>query len=809
MLQSGSNARQGQRQSTLRCLCYLIGLAAFLMSKTDGLFAGDDPPATPQEAKPIAPEDLEFFEKRIRPLFVQHCHECHSSNSKILKGNLRLDSWQGLKAGGDSGPVITHGKPDESLLIEAIRYGQGSPQMPPAGKLPDDAIASLEEWVRRGAPFPQGTETGPARKREIDFAAARSYWSFLPLREVDSPAVSLTNWPRKKVDHFIVQSLEQKGLSPSPAADKRTMIRRAYFDLIGLPPAPEEVQAFEQDNSADAWPKLVDRLLESPHYGERWGRYWLDLARFSDKTAPWLSDIGRAYAYRDWVIDAFNRDLPYDKFVHQQLANDLLPDGKPADMAALGYLGLSPTYWKELKLDKSVIKTIVADEWDEKIDAVGRTFLGLTLACARCHDHKFDPISQEDYYALAGIFASTSPQDRAMIDGPDAKVVEQARELVISLRAKTEKLKIDTSKEAQAQLKEIEELIAHMERSTPNYKTGLCHAVADVSLFVEADGPSRTRLDYKAGIAQDLPVMIRGNIANPGKIVPRRFLRVLSQDPPVVFQQGSGRLDLAKAITNEAAPLTARVIVNRVWGYHFGRPMVDTPSNFGVNGSAPTHPELLEDLAERFVKNGWSLKWLHRELMLSATYQQAVVDHPKGMELDADNRLLWRMNRRRLEIEPWRDNMLAAAGTLDRTIHGEAIELDDPNNHRRTVYSLVDRHQLHQVFRLYDFPDPEFHSPAREPTTTPLQQLFVLNGPFFQQTAKEFAARLEKDAPAGGQARIERAYQVLFNRQPTPRETSLAEQFLQNCQASGADPATAWNDYCHVLLASNETMFVD
>ena len=761
--------------------------------------------------------DAAFFERKIRPLLVRRCYECHSGGARILKGGLRLDNSADILRGGDSSPVVVPGRPDESLLLEAVGYESGAIQMPPGGKLPDREIALLREWVLRGAPLPNSDAEESATQSGIDFEAGRRFWSFQPPRRIPAPQVRDAEQVWRPIDAFIIAELEKRGLDPSPPADRRTLIRRAYFDLIGLPPDPSEVGRFVNDPAADAYPRLVERLLASPHYGERWGRYWLDLARYSDKTASWLNSIAQAWLYRDWVVRALNEDLAYDQFVARQLAADLLPDTGPEEIAALGFLGLSPVYWKELKLDPEVIKGTVAEEWEERIDTIGRTFLGLTIACARCHDHKFDPISTEDYYGLAGVLAGTRLVDRPILPDDQAAVVQAARERVQALQ---EKIKKSTemkpaAPDLKSQIEALERQIAEIEQATPHYDSPVAHAVDEAALYVLADGPDATKLEYKPGEPLDLHVQVRGNPSNPGPLVHRRFLTVLSDGAPQPFTEGSGRRELAEALVTDAAPLLARVIVNRVWLHHFGRGLVETPSDFGAQGARPTHPELLDDLTARFIENGWSLKWLHREIVLSAAYQQISAADPEGRDgeriaraasLDPENRLLWRMNRRRLEIEAWRDAMLAVAGTLDRRGGGPPLDLEDAANNRRTLYGRVDRYDLEEMLRLYDFPDPLGHSPMRLPTTTALQQLFVLNSPFVQRQARALAERVTRESPSDVESQIRRAYQLLFGRDPTQRELTLGTSFVAENEP---DRAARWQEYAQVLLGSNEFLFVD
>lgn len=707
-------------------------------------------------------KDVEFFEKKIRPLLVSHCYRCHSSQTKRIKGGLRLDSRAQLLKGGDSGIAVVPGKPMESLLLKAVHYADESLQMPPKGKLKDREILLLTKWIQRGAPFPGGSKN-VTEKNSIDWKQARQFWSFRPLQKSSLPNVRHPEWAERRLDYFVQSRLEEEKLAPSKRANRRTLIRRVSFDLIGLPPTPEEVQRFVQDDSPDAYPRMIDRLLASPHYGERWARFWLDLARYCDVAESWSPCKGQAFHYRDWVVNALNADVPYDQFVIHQLAADLLPNPKPGDHAALGFLGRSPDYWKELKLAPGVIKTIVAEEWEERIDTVGRTFLGLTIACARCHDHKFDPITQKDYYALAGVFANTRLIDRPMIS---------------------------------------KDLLAQFRKKNPKAKPPMVPAVEDSTLHVLPNGAHRTKLVYKPNAPRDVAVQIRGNPTNPGSVVPRRFLTVLSSKALKPFVHGSGRRELAESIVGEGSPLAARVIVNRIWQHHFGRGLVDTPSNFGSQGARPSHPKLLDDLAAGFVENEWSIKWLHREILLSATYQQ-VSDHDADRHAkDPENRYLWRMNRRRLEVEAWRDAMLSVTGSLDQKMGGTPLALEDVKNHRRTIYGIVKRREISAILRLHDFPDPTAHSAQRIPTTTPLQQLFTLNSPFLQSQASAFVQRLKTDAGDNVKRRIRHAHQLLYGREPSPEEMRLALDFVGEGDAN-------WEQYAQVLLGSNELLFVD
>lgn len=769
---------------------------------------GDEKPKTE-----FSPKDIEFFEKKIRPLLHKHCYSCHSAKSKTLRGGLRLDHRAGLMTGGDSGPAVVPGKPDKSLLIESVRYGADSMQMPPKGKLSVAEIALLETWVKRGSPFPGNALSDATKPKTIDFAAGRKFWSFQPLKKQRLPVVKHGHRVRNRIDAFVLAELSKRKFRPSPAADRRTLVRRLSFDLTGLPPTPEQVDRFINDKSPNAYEALVDRLLASPQYGERWARFWLDLARYTDSTASWLNSTGKAHLYRDWVTQAFNADMPYDQFVKRQLATDMMPATGPADMPALGFLGLSPTYWKELQLPMEIIKVIVADEWEERIDTTSRTFLGLTVACARCHDHKFDPISTEDYYALAGVFASTRLAERPLMPEAAYKPVLRAKAEIKKLDAQLKKLNKQKKKKPAVvqQIAKLKAQIKTLQKSTPHYDAPLANAIKDESMYVVRAGKtpqSGTRIEYKPQ-PRDLNLFIRGNPNRLGPVVPRRFPRVLSSANAKPFKNGSGRLELAQSIVGDAASLTARVIVNRVWLAHFGRGLVETPSNFGTQGARPSHPELLEDLAARFVENGWSMKWLHREMVNSATYRQTskISESAKPQTVDPENRWLWRMNRRRLDVESWRDAMLAVSGQLDPKVGGPSQKLDGKTNHRRTLYGTIHRREMPAMLRLHDFPDPTAHSAMRVGTTTSLQGLFVLNSPLLATQSAALAKRMQREVPNDTPGQVKLAYRLLYGRPVDDDELKLALAFLES---DGRKKRTAaWQLYAQVLLGSNEFLYVD
>lgn len=766
--------------------------------------------------------ELDFFEQRIRPVLVERCLKCHAASKP--KGGLRLDHRAGLLEGGDSGPALVPGQPDESLLLKAITWSGVVSEMPPDGRLPERVIADFKHWIARGATFPEsdGTAAENSRPRPVDIERGRTFWSFLPANERPAPAVKRTKWPRGKIDSFLLAQLEQQDMQPAPEADRRTLLRRLSLDLIGLPPTFDEVATFIADDSADAYERVVDRLLASPQYGERWGRHWLDLARYAEDqpTSEATCKPPRfPFRYRDWVIGAFNDDLPYDEFVRRQLAADLM-DVPRSEFAALGFLGLSPVYHKEPKLAADVISVIVADEWDERLDTVTRTFLGLTVACARCHDHKFDPIRTEDYYALAGVLASTQMVEWPLVEtsAEEAAALTEVQRQIIDLELRFDYAKRHRKtamEEGVSDLAPFDAEVTRWETTLKEWKARfdklfqgpIANGVRDAGLWIDGSDASWTLLDYRAGQSRDLPVFIRGNPSNPGRMVPRRFIEVLAARDAKPFPSGSGRRELAESIVRDAASLTARVIVNRVWGWHFDRPLVTTPGNFGVLGDAPSHPDLLDDLTARFMAGDWSLKWLHREIVLSSTYRQASHSPTNYQDRDADNRSLWRMNRRRLEAESWRDAVLAASGELDLQMGGISTGLDNEKFRRRTVYATVTRQKQNDLFRLFDFPDPKRHAETRQPTTTPLQHLYLLNNPFLTQQSAALIANLPQATLQTPEEAVRVIFRRILLRDPTPAEISDALPLVRS--PSGEGRAENWALLAHSLFATNEFLFVE
>jgi mono/diheme cytochrome c family protein len=900
---------------------------------------------------PISPQQAEFFESKVRPVLVDHCQSCHGP--KKQQGGLRLDSRQAALQGSDSGPVIKPGDPDASRLLQAVRQGGQVKKMPPKGKLKPEAVDALAAWVKMGAPWPDDVAARPSSD------AWKRHWAFQPVRKPALPEE--TEWAKTPIDRLILASLRAKGLNPSPAADKRTLVRRAYFDLIGLPPTSEEMDAALADQAEQWFEKIVDKLLASPHYGERWGRYWLDVARYADNKGYVLPDLFEdpdfawAYTYRDYVVRSFNEDLPYDRFIVEQLAADRLQlgtDRRP--LTALGFLTVGGRFMGNPH-----------DIIDDRIDVVSRGLMGIAVSCARCHDHKFDPIPSKDYYSLYGVFASSpEPVAPPLFADPSRTEAYIAFERELELRERrlrefvlgkyTELLRSVRRRVAEYLLAayqlrdqpDVEDFMfvadgnelnprvihrwqLHLQRTKKQHDPvfAVWHAFADLPekefesraavvakqlATPQADRPINQRVadsfvqtppksmadviqryaillqqvdrdwlddcDRAMELLEDPParltdpaaeelrqvlygpesppmvplapfgdldllpdrasqakqkelrkaldewrvkgpgappramtledssvphesrVFIRGNPNNLGERVPRQFLGFLDGASRRPFTDGSGRLELARRIADPNNRLTARVLVNRVWMYHFGSPLVATPSDFGLRSQPPTHPELLDYLAVSFVENGWSIKKLHRQIMLSNAYRQASADRADGRRLDPENALLWRMNRRRLDFEATRDALLATANSLDRSIGGPPTK-DILGSNRRTLYGYVDRLNVPGLYRTFDYPSPDATSPRRDTTTVAPQSLFLMNHPSVARAAKKLLERpdvaQEKEPPR----KVERLYRILYGRAPTQRELSIAQEYL-------AGNGT-WERYAHALLMANEFVFVD
>ena len=780
---------------------------------------------------------LDFFENKIRPVLSDNCYKCHSTLAERVKGGLLLDSRDSLLKGGDSGAVIVPGNPDASLLIKAIRYTDPDLQMPKDKKLPDDEIADLETWVKMGAPDPRVAATVQRNGKDNP----TNHWAWQPVKAPAIPTVSDPDWCQTPVDNFILAKLDQNGLKPNPPADKRTLIRRASFDLTGLPPTPEEVQVFVDDTSQNAFAKVVDRLLASPQYGERWGRHWLDVARYSDtKGQPRRNTEDNAnpfaWTYRDYVIRSFNENKPYNIFILEQLAADRLYqmpswDHNPTNLAALGFLTVGDHF---MGMQNDIL--------NDRIDVVTKGFLALTVTCARCHDHKFDPIPQKDYYSLRGIFdSSVEPKVEPVI----GKIQETPEYLAYYRQREQLSRAEETIQASLPQLRKArdQEGLKKSQRELRDTE----HAISQLELTNQA-APARAMVLEDALRGHDSPVFIRGEAGNRGEVVPRRFLQILSGPVRPVYTNGSGRLELAMAIANKNNPLTARVMINRIWQYHFGAGFVPTPDDFGMMSEPPSHPELLDYLAENFMTNGWNLKKIHRLIMLSSVYQESSASNPRYAQTDPDNRLLGHANLRRLEFEPLRDSLLAIGGTLDRTLYGRPVDLrQNPASTRRTIYDFVDRANIPDTLINFDFATPDMVTGIRHVTTVPQQALFLMNSPLVINLARRLVARPEFVDNTDDNARLNFLYERIYQRPPDAEETELGLEFVNQTPLREADPAggnvgdnqtpkrtgsnaqgpfanrkgfagngarqraplTSWEEYAQALLQANETSFVN
>jgi len=892
-----------------------------------------------------APEKLEFFEKQVRPLLVEHCQSCHGP--KKQESGLRLDTRSGFQKGTDAGPVVTPGKPETSRLLQVLGHSPNDVQMPPKEKLPDAQIAIFRQWIEQGAVWPEDAAAAPA----VD--AARNHWAF---QRIQQPVVTPAPGSATAIDALLTRSLQAAGLQFSPPADRRTFIRRITLDLWGVAPSIDEIEDYEADPAPDARERLIDRLLASPRYGQRWGRHWLDVARYADSKGYVFTAEPRypySYTYRDYVVDALNADRPYDEFVLEQIAADaVVPDQDPR-LAALGFLTVGRRY---LNNNHDII--------DDRIDVVSRGLLGLTVGCARCHDHKFDPIPTADYYSLYGVFASSvEPEELPIIGSPReatayaefekelakrekaladyeaeqlGKVMDELRTragdcLILVARDHQNWLKlpslISAANEPRRPLVErwrryldqtakaehrvfgpwhqlakslpadfparCQELIAQWQtdpaaadrvnarvraaiaESQPKTLPDLARAYGNMlqrvreewtshlkempdskalpdavaeelrlvlygegsaaqvnpddarrlqgrdvrdrvtqlkraidNLKVTSPGAPPRAMVLRDGNPQNSPVFIRGNPGRPGKPVPRQFLEVVAGPERKPFQQGSGRLELARAIVDPGNPLTARVIVNRLWQHHFGVGIVPTASDFGLRGLPPTHPELLDWLASTLIQDRWSLKRMHRRILSSHVFGQVAADTPDGRRIDPDNRLLWRMPRRRIDLETMRDSMLAAAGHLDLSLGGRPFDdLMNPQNSRRTIYALVNRNDLPGVFRAFDFADVDASAPERPTTTVPQQALFGLNSPFVLDAAHRVAADIPSDANEA--ERVAAVYRRVLAREPDSDERERGVRYLREAGTSPQDKRSPLERFAQALLLTNEFWFID
>ena len=990
----------------------------FALLLLPALLRAEDPKPTPAQ--------LEFFEKKIRPVLAGKCYECHSRESKV-KGGLQLDTRTALLSGGDSGPAINLGAPEKSLLIKAISGKDKDLAMPPKGeKLTSAQVADFEAWIKMGAPDPR-IATGKALSKVLyDPEKVKTHWAYQPVTKPTVPAAK-DKWVQTPIDAFIFAKLQENGMKPSSGVDKRTLIRRASYDLIGLPPTAEEVDEFLRDTSSNAFAKVIDRLLASPHYGERWGRHWLDVARYADTKGD-RNNRGNplypyAWTYRDYVINAFNKDLPFDRFVIEQIAADRVlksEDKDKSSLAALGFLTVGKRFMGNAN-----------DVADDRIDAVTQGFLGLTAACARCHDHKFDPIPIKDYYSLHGIFASTfepenlpvlvenkdtpehkdylaqiaavdaelkrfietesakalAPQ-RAKVgeyllavweirqqlkDAPAAKAARadkvakapkagnlgkaavpaqnfvvlarekgleatilanwgaKLRDMVgtqnpiltpffafgqlpaedFAAKAKELAVRIAANKDADrpvnpiiakafagaepkamkdvaaiysAVFKEVDEAwqvilkdsavkepkgkmantakaaktkkgmtnepIIHVaalpaglpnkdqealrqlihgedsamqvsERDLPkllglagNQFQNRVQVIRNKAITVDTThtaAPVRAMVLDDLGAPRDSAVLFRGEPSNRGPVVPRQFLEVLSGEKREPFKDGSGRLDLAKAIASRDNPLTARVIVNRVWQWHFGEGIVTSASDFGMRAEKPAHAALLDHLATWFMDNGWSIKKLHRQIMLSSVYQQGSANNDAYAKKDPANQLFWKQNLQRLNFEALRDTLLVVGGKLDHTLGGRPVDVTSAATTRRTLYGLIDRRELPELFRTFDFANPDMTSSQRYNTTVPQQALFMMNSPLAISQAKNLAHRSELDKLSDSAEKVRQLYRLALQRPPSADELKLALEYVtkQSERTGGKTSMDAWEKFAQALLQTNELIYVN
>lgn len=781
------------------------------------------------QVRPPTAEGIEFFEKRIRPILVDRCLECHGAGAKEVQGELLLDSREGWQKGGATGPAVVPGDPDRSLLIQAVRGTSDELQMPPDTKLSGQEIADLETWVRLGAPDPRESGSPSPNAVPLDPEQALDFWSLRPITDPRLPQTQTPEWSANGIDRFLISRWEQEGLTPAVDAERSVWLRRVTYDLLGLPPTPEELDAFLADEAPDAQSRVVDRLLGSPHYGERWGRYWLDVVRYAD-TAGDNSDfpIPQMYRYRNWVIEALNRDLAYDDFVREQLAGDLL-GGETAAIRnertiATGYIANARRFGSRVD-DYPQHLTI-----EDTLDNLGRAFLAVTINCARCHNHKFDPVSTADYYALYGIFHSTRypwpgieleqhQRDLVPLIPPEEveSLLAERREQKVELQAEVTRLKRlrdeasgDAREDLDKQLSEAEEKLDEHNKVPPPFEQA--YAVVEGSRI------------------EDVAIQHKGDPTKLGPVVRRRFLTMLGGPPLPESDATSGRLALANWIVDSANPLGPRVIANRIWLSHFGKGLVATPNDFGRQGRRPTHPELLDWLARELMNAEWSIKTLHRTILSSHAYQLSSGATDELAERDPANELLAVFPRRRLDAEAIRDTLLLLGGKLD-TSPGGPHPFPDPRTwkftqhnpfkaiyetNRRSIYLMTQRIQRHPYLGIFDAADPSFSTPARSVSTTPLQALYLLNDPFVHDQARGLAVRLLA-AESAETSRVELAYRLALARKPAAEEVAAAVELVHGVHAqlaeTGVSPddrdVQSWEAFCRALFRLNELVYID
>ena len=831
----------------IRQCFWILGI---VLAACNAAYAGD-----PSDAA----SELRFFESHVRPVLATRCFKCHGESRQ--RADLRLDSREAMLSGGESGPAISLDDPQESLLLDAINHGNR--EMPPDGKLGDQEIAAITHWLSMGAPWPQtdaALRADPAARDAAKITAEdRAFWSFQPLRDVPVPDVDDQGWSRNAIDKFIYKRLTDEGLAPADEADRRTLVRRVYLDLTGLPPTPEQVADFIADSSPRAYENLIDQLLDSPRYGERWARHWLDLVRYAESDG-FNQDAYRpeAWRYRDYVIRSFNEDKPYGQFVMEQLAGDELAPHDPDVLVATGYL----RHWI-YEFNQRDARTQWKNILNDVTDVTADVFLGLGMGCARCHDHKFDPILQSDYYRLQAYFAPLRPRDDVLLGEPsqlasyDKKLAawETAAAEVQRQIAEIQQPILDAT--AQAQIDKFPPDIRPIMRKPPEERTPherqiaylVDRQVADEYAKIDwkkklKDGDltqwqrleaqmEKLRAEKPSGPPVGLVVTDVGPEAPPTQIPGDAAERIIEPGIPLVMDSqhfpGIGvpeptsestgrRAALARWIASPNNALAMRVITNRVWQYHFGRGIVSTPSDFGRLGEAPSHPDLLEYLTQEFIDSGQSLKHLHRLIMTSATYRQTALRAAPELarQKDPENRWLWRMNVRRLDAEQIRDAALLATGELDPTAGGPGAEPEQP---RRSIYLKMIRNKPNPLLAAFDAPDTFGSTATRNTTTTPNQALLMINGEWALERAEIMAEQLQQQFESDLAAAVDEAFQRVFQRSPSAAERKAATDFLRTQQqhtanVDGGSAATAGlheplTDFCHVLLNSNEFLYFD
>lgn len=811
---------------TFRCLLTLFGLT---LLSTRGL------------AQEADSSGIRFFESKIRPLLLNHCADCHGADTQ--ESDLRLDTPGHITLGGKSGPVVVPSQPEQSLLIAALSHEDEALSMPPDEKIPAADMKLLRQWVEMGAPMPDVEAIAAKPRIPFELDEARKHWSFAPIqnetisKKLQEAATDFDN----PIDFFIFSRLSKHGLSPSKPASKEVLIRRAYLDLIGLPPTPEQVEQFIADDNPDAYEKIVEELLASPRYGERWGRHWLDIARYADSNG--LDENvahGNAWRYRDYVIEAFNADKPFDQFVKEQIAGDLLNgDSAPSheQLVATGFLSLGPKVLAEGDQTKMQMDII-----DEQIDTTGRVFLGLTFGCARCHDHKFDPIRADDYYALAGIFKSTKTMESLkriakwnehVIASPEElKEKEKHEQQIAAIQTKIDELKKQQTENKTVSVDAIGEKVVE-EAPSEAKELSVAEELKHLDEVLKALKTATPELPTAMGVVDaepiDVPIHVRGSHLSLGREVPRGVPLVLAKgDPALKNRQQSGRLELANWLASSENPLTARVWVNRVWRWHFGKAIVSTPDNFGLLGTEPSHPELLDWLAIEFMQNGWSTKQLHRQIMRSKTYQMSSEFDMNNAAIDPENKFFWRANQRRMEAEVFRDAVLAVSGQLDTTMGGSLLHVknrefifnhtskDETNYHttRRSVYLPVIRNNLYVGFSLFDYTDASVPNGDRATSTVAPQALYALNSDLILNAAEKFAKRLIEQHVDDTPARIQSLYLFAYGRRPLQEEAISVRDYLNCFKQTVSDEETndefaAWTSLCQAFLISNEFIYAE